>query len=128
MSVPVVVDNLELQFVGSSKIELLGSLNSESAQTELASRFQSIHQDILKIKLPSFVVDVRGLRLANSSAIRLFVDWISRAADSGYKLEFNIDRSITWHRLSFDVLKSLAPDSVVLNHVGGAEGSARRDS
>ena len=78
MSVPIVVDNLELQFVGASKIELLGSLNSERAQSELASRFQSIHQDILKIKLPSFVVDVRGLRLANSSAIRLFVDPVER--------------------------------------------------
>ncbi len=52
------------------------------------------------------------MKLANSSAIRLFVDWISSAAAAGYKLVFHVDRNITWHRLSFDVLKSLAPETV----------------
>jgi hypothetical protein len=64
--------------------------------------------------MSSFTVDVRSLNFVNSSAIRLFVDWISRAHAARYKLVFLIDRSITWHRLSFSVLKSLSPGFVEL--------------
>jgi hypothetical protein len=128
VSTPVIFDNFELQFIGTSKIELLGSLNSEDAQAELSSQFLSLHQGILKGGLSAFVIDVRGLKLANSSAIRLFVDWISRASDAGYKLEFHIDRSITWHRLSFDVLKSLAPDAVTVVNAHESTAATRTAS
>jgi hypothetical protein len=50
------------------------------------------------------------------------VDWISRAAHAGYKLSFTTSAAITWHRLSFSVLKTLAPESVeiVEERPGGA--------
>jgi hypothetical protein len=57
---------------------------------------------------------VRTLEFVNSSALRLFVNWISRAQSGGYKLTFVIDRSVTWQRLSFSSLRSLAPESVDL--------------
>ena len=82
------------------------------AQAELSNHFRDIHERLAKTKSAAAEVDLRGLKLANSSAIRLFVDWISSAAGAGYKLKFHVDRNITWHRLSFDVLKSLAPDTV----------------
>jgi hypothetical protein len=49
------------------------------------------------------------------------VDWISRAAHAGYKLSFTTNPSLTWHRLSFSVLKTLAPESVEIEErAGGA--------
>jgi hypothetical protein len=57
-------------------------------------------------------VDVRGLQFVDSSAIRLFVDWISRATEAGYRIVFLVDSAVTWQRLSFNVLKSMAPDTI----------------
>jgi hypothetical protein len=45
----------------------------------------------------------------DSSAIRLFMDWLPKASASEYKLVFQIDPDVTWHRLSFGVLQSLSP-------------------
>ena len=112
MVTPIIIELLELKMLSDSKLELSGTLNSDSAQAELSSHFKSIHAKLAKNKNASAEVDLRGLKLANSSAIRLFVDWISSAAGAGYKLVFHVDRNITWHRLSFDVLKSLAPETV----------------
>jgi hypothetical protein len=41
-------------------------------------------------------------------------------------LIFNIDPAITWHRLNFSVLQSLAPESVVLRERGGAAQAGSR--
>jgi hypothetical protein len=112
MVMPIVIESLELKMLSDSKLELSGTLNSDSARTELSNHFRSIHARLVKTNTSFAEVDLRGLKLVNSSAIRLFVDWISRAAASGYKLRFHVDRNITWHRLSFDVLKSLAPNTV----------------
>jgi len=112
MVTPIVIELLELRMLSDSKLELSGTLNSDSAQSALSGHFRDVHAKLAKTKGTSAEVDLRGLKLANSSAIRLFVDWISSAAAAGYKLVFHVDRNITWHRLSFDVLKSLAPETV----------------
>jgi len=118
MVTPIIIELLELKMLSDSKLQLSGTLNSDSAQAELSNHFKSIHAKLAKNKNASAEVDLRGLKLANSSAIRLFVDWISSAAAAGYKLVFQVDRNITWHRLSFDVLKSLAPDTVEVVGLG----------
>jgi hypothetical protein len=84
-----------------------------------------MHQSILSSKFPVFTVDVRELSLVSSSAIRLFVSWISRAEASGYRLVFLVDRTVTWHRLSFSVLQSLAPKTVEVIDRGAITGSSR---
>ena len=112
MVTPITIELLELQMLSDSKLELSGTLNSDSAQAELSKHFRGIHARVAATKSAAVEVDLRRLKLANSSAIRLFVDWIASAAAAGYKLVFHVDRNVTWHRLSFDVLKSLAPDTV----------------
>lgn len=111
-SAAVVIESLTLMEPSPELLELSGSLQSPSAQTELSGHFERIHKRILESKLAAFTVDVRGLNLVSSSAIRLFVSWISRAEASAYRLVFLVDRSVTWHRLSFSVLQSLAPATV----------------
>ena len=62
---------------------------------------------------------MRGLKLANSSAIRLFVDWISSAAAAGYRLIFHVDRNVTWQRTSVPTLAKLAPEIVTATEING---------
>jgi len=109
---PVAIEGLGLKLLSAAELQIEGSLNTETAQSQIADHLSRIHEYVLTEKLTSFTVDLRKLTFVNSSAIRLFVDWIARASGSNYKLVFRTDRSITWHRLSFSVLKSLAPNSV----------------
>jgi hypothetical protein len=109
---PVVIESLRIALISGTELQLDGTLNTTTAQTQAAQRLRALHEHIVAEKLTSFTVDLRKLTFVNSSAIRLFVDWIARAGTGRYKLVFMTDRSITWHRLSFSVLKSLAPASV----------------
>jgi anti-anti-sigma regulatory factor len=105
---------------GRDQLQLRGTLSSTTAQEEIAKRLAELHERIVERKLGSFTVDVRSLSFVNSSAIRVFVNWISRAEQAGYKLVFLTDKAVTWHRLSFSVLKSLAPNTVEIRD-GGAK-------
>jgi hypothetical protein len=109
---PVLVETARIVLAGKSRLQIEGSLSTPAAQTQIARHLTAIHDHIMVERLASFTVDLRKLAFVNSSAIRLFVDWISRAEGARYKLVFLTDHSITWHRLSFSVLKSLAPSSV----------------
>jgi hypothetical protein len=121
-SAAIVIESLTLLEPSAELLELSGSLQSPGAQIELAGHFERIHTRILESKLAAFTVDVRALSLVSSSAIRLFVSWISRAEGAAYRLIFLVDRTVTWHRLSFSVLQSLAPNTVDVidrSRVGG---------
>jgi hypothetical protein len=109
---PIVIDSLRIALVSATELQIEGTLHTTTVQTQVAQHLGALHDHIVAEKLTSFTVDLRKLTFVNSSAIRLFVDWIARASAGRYKLVFMTDRSITWHRLSFSVLKSLAPASV----------------
>jgi ABC-type transporter Mla MlaB component len=123
MSPTETIENLSLSLVPGKQLILAGTLTSDSAQTALRERFTELHADIEQRALRAFNVDLRRLEFVNSSSIRLFVDWISRAETAGYKLVFEIDPAITWHRLSFSVLQTLAPQWVELVEHGSASAA-----
>jgi len=108
----LLIESLQIQQPTQSVLELSGSLHSPSAQKDFDRFLDETHRAIVAAKLETFTIDVRGLSLVSSSAIRLFVTWISRAEAARYRLVFWVDRTITWHRLSFSVLQSLAPGTV----------------
>lgn len=116
------VESLEVDYGEADRLVLKGVLSTPTAQSEFKRLLQELHTEIVSARAQVFNVDVRGLTFVNSSAIRAFVDWISRAAHAGYKLSFTTSAAITWHRLSFSVLKTLAPESVeiVEERPGGA--------
>lgn len=118
---PIVIESLELRMFSDSKLELTGTLSSESAQAQLALHFKQLHHRLSSSRASACEIDLRGLNLVNASAIRLFIDWISNAGAAGYRLIFHVDSNLVWHRLSFDVLRSLAPDTV---EVAGLAGPA----
>ncbi len=108
----VAVESLEVELKAPTELKLAGTLSTPTAQAEFRRLLQDLHTEIVTAKTPSFAVDVQALSFVNSSAIRAFVDWISRAAHAGYTLAFKTSANVTWHRLSFSVLKSLAPATV----------------
>jgi len=108
----VVIESVELLFVNHRELRLSGALATITAQSAVERLLKDVHSHILTSKLRSFVVDVRLLKFVNSSALRLFINWISRAEAAGYTLVFVTDPGLTWHRLNFAVLKALSPQSV----------------
>jgi hypothetical protein len=106
------VESLEVELRAPTELWLAGTLSTPTAQAEFRRLLQDLHAQIVSARTHTFEVDVQALRFVNSSAIRAFVDWISRAAHAGYTLAFKTNPSVTWHRLSFSVLKSLAPATV----------------
>ncbi len=113
----VAVESLEVELLAPTELRLAGTLSTPTAQAEFRRLLQDLHTQIVSSRSPTFAVDVRALSFVNSSAIRAFVDWISRAAHAGYTLAFKTSANVTWHRLSFSVLKSLAPATVeILEH------------
>jgi hypothetical protein len=112
LKAPITIDSLRIELVRTDELRLEGRLTEDSAREELTRHLRDLHSHVLSHRLRSFTVDVRALAVVNSSAIRCFVDLASRAEGAGYALIFEVDSSITWHRLSFSVLQSLAPNCV----------------
>jgi anti-anti-sigma regulatory factor len=111
---PITIGSVRVELIGAGELRLTGTLSDPKTEQELSRHLRTLHDSVVADKLPALTVDVRRLAFVNSSAIRLFVDLASRAESAGYILIFDIDSSITWHRLSFSVLVSLAPKSVRL--------------
>jgi anti-anti-sigma regulatory factor len=109
---PVLIDSVRAELVGPTELRLEGSLIGQAAQTELARCLTELHKRMVAENRPSLTLDVRALTFVNSSALRVFVDLTSRAKCANYKLIFDIDDSIAWHRLTFSVLQSLGPQCV----------------
>lgn len=96
---------------------------SSATQAELKRHLGELHERTVNDACRSMTVDVRGLQFVDSSAIRLFVDWISRATETGYKIVFLVDSAMTWQRLSFSVLKSMAPATIEIRETDSSVAS-----
>jgi hypothetical protein len=121
---PIVVESLELAFVTPWRVRLSGTLTTSTAQDEIERILWRVHSHILNRNIAAFTVDVRDLNFVNSSAIRVFINWTSRAERALYKLVFITDPTVTWHRLNFAALRSMAPGSVEIRsgHEGSGDG------
>jgi hypothetical protein len=120
----VAVETLTFELRSPTELRLAGTLSTPTSQTEFRRLLQDLHAQIVAARTESFAVNVQDLSFVSSSAIRTFVDWISRAAHAGYTLAFKTNPSVTWHRLSFSVLKSLAPATVEIVESTASEGAS----
>jgi hypothetical protein len=117
--------SVKLDMASSLELRLSGRLAS-TGHADVKEHLLRVHQHVVEQKASSFTVDVRELAFVNSSALRLFVDWIALAERAGYKLVFVTDRNITWHRLSFAALKSLSPSNVEVLDQPSTPGAVAR--
>jgi hypothetical protein len=118
---------MSLRFTAPDTLKLSGAIKTATAQAAFGRILPDLHGLVLKNRWPRFNVDVRELDFVNSSAIRLFVDWITWAESSKYTLSFHTSADTSWQRISFSVLCSLAPNHVrVVEHAASTEDQSPR--
>jgi hypothetical protein len=115
------IETLQLELASEIELRCGGALRSDAAQRAFGQHLQDLHAHIVAKRIQSFTVDLRSLDFVNSSAIRVFINWISRAEGARYKLVFKTNRAIAWHRLSFSALQSLAPGTVEIVNAGARD-------
>jgi hypothetical protein len=111
------VDGVDFTITGPAQLEVSGTITLQDPGLALGPFFRALHDAAVTDGLREVLVDVRKLTFVNSSAIRLFVDWVTwtRALGAGaYVLRFRTDRRITWQRTSFAVLRSLGGEVVAI--------------
>lgn len=115
--IPAVTLSLEPE----GKLTLTGTIATRDPAEGIAPFFRAIHSANVADSRKSFVIDLSGLTFVNSSAIRLFVDWVTwiknEAANGRYKATIIMNSQITWQKTSLGVLKSLAPEVVELRNL-----------
>jgi hypothetical protein len=109
---------LRFLVTGPCELRFEGTLANRQVHAELRRNIMALHERIVADGCPTITVDVRGLHFVDSSAIRIFVDWIGYAIGAHYQIVFLTDPTMTWQRLSFDALKSLGTDAVQVREMG----------
>lgn len=103
------------------KLTLTGTIATRDPAEGIAPFFRSVHNSIVADKSKEFKIDLSGLTFVNSSAIRLFVDWVTwiknEPAENRYRAIIVMNPQITWQKTSLGVLKSLAPEVVQLQNL-----------
>jgi len=114
---PVRFNDFRAELVATSELLMMGTIGDEATRAAARSTLDDLHRYVAAARIARFLIDVRGLEFVDSSAIRLFVDLTARAETSGYVVVFRVDPSVTWQRLSFSVLQTLAPRRIELQQV-----------
>lgn len=113
------LDNFKLETVAfeilpDSCLQIQGTITLMNPTEAIGPYLEQVHQAIVADKLREFRVDVKRLTFVNSSAIRLFADWVIRVEDGGkpYQLVFATDTSKSWQRTAFRSIASLSDDCI----------------
>ncbi len=124
------LENVELPTVPAVKIALdpagsltlTGEISTRDPAEAMSPFLQRIHRAIIADRLKVFTLNVAQLTFVNSSAIRLFVNWVTwarqEAEDTHYDLIIEMDQNITWQKTSLVAIKALASGTVSLHPVG----------
>ena len=114
---PPVVPAVGLRVGPGARLTLSGTISTREPDKSLGVFFRAVHDAAIADGAPEMVVDVCGLSFVNSSGIRLFIDWASRASKQAghrYKLRFVRNTSVTWQRVSFSAIRNIASDEIAI--------------
>jgi hypothetical protein len=114
---PILINRFRAELMSNTELRMEGMISDDATREAVRQRLDEVHRHIVANRVHRFVVDVHALDYVDSSAIRLFIDLTGKATATSYVLAFQIDSRITWQRLSFSVLKTLAPERVELEEV-----------
>jgi len=108
---------IHLKLSGQNTLVMSGSVLDMDPGAILMPHIRDLHERILRQGIRTFDIDVRALSFVNSSGIRVFIDWLGliRRGNSAYTLRVVMDPAVTWQRLTFGALESVARGVVVLD-------------
>ena len=110
------VGTIRMKLSGQSTLVMSGSVLDMDPGALLMPHIRDLHDRIIRQSVRTFNIDVRSLSFVNSSGIRVFIDWLGliQRSKSAYTLRVIMDPSVTWQRLTFGALESVARGVVVL--------------
>ena len=110
------IGTVRLRLSDRSTLVMSGSVLDMDPGTVLMPHIRDLHERIVNQGVRTFVIDVRALSFVNSSGIRVFIDWLGliQRSRSAYSLRVVMDPGVTWQRLTFGALESVARGVVVL--------------
>jgi hypothetical protein len=103
---------------GSLAVCLDGTADAE-VRPLLASYFDALHVEAVRLGLKSVGIDLRTLEFMNSSCLKILVAWLAQLrdldADKQYKVRIRSNPSLLWQRRSLAALSCFAVDQVTIN-------------
>ena len=110
------IGTVRMRLTDKSTLVMSGSVLDMDPGAILMPHIRDLHDRVVRGAIRTFNVDVRSLSFVNSSGIRVFIDWLGLIQRSGsaYTLRVVMDPAITWQRLTFGALESVARGVVVL--------------
>ena len=110
-------EGFELDPVGDS-VAMRGTLAMRDPAQTVLPALQRLHRAVIEGGLREVQLDVRQLRFVNSSAMRVFFNWLrwiqQEPADRRYKISVISDPTVSWQRLSLPTLRGRAPEVLEL--------------
>lgn len=103
-------DGLRARFAGNADIDAIAPLR------ELVA---SLHAEMVRLRAPEAVIDLRDLEFMNAACMKLFVGWVSEIlegpADQRYRLRFVSNPEVRWQRRSLSALSCITTDYVIVD-------------
>jgi len=111
---PLSLGRFEIAVLGPRTLGLRGELAQRDPVAEVGPHLRKIHEAALGGG--ELVLDLTELKFVNSSALRLFLDWImwlgAAAPEQRYPLKFRTARSATWQAAALPPIALLGGDLV----------------
>jgi hypothetical protein len=111
-----VLGQVRLKLIDSETLVVSGLVMDMDPGKVLMPHITELHERVVAQRRHQFAVDVRALTFVNSSGIRVFIDWLGLIQRGGraYTLRVIMDPGVTWQRLTFGALESVARGAVTL--------------
>jgi hypothetical protein len=114
--------------VDGNVVTLRGEIDQASPKSFLGPFFEEVHTFAEAEGLRTVIMDVRGVRFLNSSAVKELITWVLKrnrmAPGKKYVIEFQYDPAVLWQRVTMPTISHLDSDFIVLRDKGKAVAKA----
>ncbi|MEZ4407072.1 MAG: hypothetical protein R3A52_11415 [Polyangiales bacterium] len=115
---PATLGGLSIAVTGDRALAWSGEFAHRDPVAEVGPHVRRIHD--AAAGGGELVVDVRGLSFVNSSALRVFLDWVAwiaaEPAERRYPLRFVTSPKATWQAAAFPAIVMLGAPHVTASH------------
>ena len=102
---------------GGIAVRITGTADT-AVRTQLDDYVKRLHEEAMRLKVPSVVVDLRELEFMNSSCLKVFVVWLAQLREleprQQYKVTIRSNPELLWQRRSLAALSCFAVDLVTI--------------